>query len=75
MNVEIDSKEFAQTFSNHLHEIMSRCMAISRVKYESKNRWANKLMNWFAFRLIRVFSFILTVFSYHRLFRRYFLSQ
>lgn len=75
MNVEIDSPEFASIFSNHLYEIMSRCMAVSRVKYESKNIWSNKLMNWLAFRLIRVFSFILTVFSYHRLFRRYFLTQ
>lgn len=75
MNVEIDSSEFASIFTNHLYEIMSRCMAVSRVKYESNNIWSNKLMNWFAFRLIRVFSFILTVFSYHRLFRRYFLTH
>jgi cardiolipin synthase len=75
MNVEIDSKEFAGLFTNHLYEVMSRCMAISRVKYEKKNIWINKLMNWSAFRLIRFFSFILTVFSYHRVFRKYFLAR
>jgi cardiolipin synthase A/B len=74
MNVEIDSKAFAEIFSTHLYEVISRCMAVSRVKYERKNKWINKLMNWFAFKVIRVFSFILTVFSYHRLFRKYFLN-
>jgi cardiolipin synthase A/B len=75
MNVEIESQEFAKNFSNHLYEIMSRSMAISRIKYERKNKWLNKLLNWISFRLIRVFSLILTMFSYHRLFRKYFLSQ
>jgi len=74
MNVEIKSKEFSAVFCRHLYEVMSRCRVVSRVKYESKNRLANKLLNWGSFGLIRLFSFILTVFSYHRLFRRYFLS-
>jgi cardiolipin synthase A/B len=74
MNVEIKSAEFSQKFSNHLHEIISRCREISRVRYERKNIWLNKLANWIAYRMVRVFSFILTVFSYHRLFRRYFLN-
>ncbi|HEX8516130.1 MAG TPA: phospholipase D-like domain-containing protein [Bacteroidia bacterium] len=75
MNVEIHSKEFCSLFTNHLYEVMSRCMAVSRVKYENKNLWLNKLSNWAAFRLIRIFSFILTVFSYHRLFSKYFLIR
>ncbi|MDF2435754.1 MAG: hypothetical protein K0Q95_130 [Bacteroidota bacterium] len=74
MNVEVRSEKFANVFSNHLYHIMSRCRVINRVKYESKNKWFNKLVNWTAFRLIRVFSFILTISSYHRLFRRYFLN-
>jgi cardiolipin synthase len=74
MNVEINSPAFANIFSKHLHEIMSRCRVVSRVKYEQKNIWLNKFQNWFAFGLIRVFSFLLTVFSYHRLFRKYFLN-
>jgi cardiolipin synthase len=74
MNVEIKSEEFAKIFATHLYEIISRCRTVSRVKYERKNVWLNKFMNWIAFRLIRVFSFVLTVFSYHRLFRRYFLN-
>jgi cardiolipin synthase len=74
MNVEVRSEKFANVFSNHLYHIMSRCREITRVKYESKNKWLHKLVNWTAFRLIRVFSFILTISSYHRLFRRYFLN-
>lgn len=74
MNVEIRSEEFAAVFSHHLYEVMSRCLAISRIKYENKNKWRNKFLNWLSFGLIRCFSFILTVVSYHRLFRKYFLS-
>jgi cardiolipin synthase len=74
MNVEIRAEEFSGIFQHHLYEVMSRCRVVSRVKYESKNKLANKFLNWCSFRMIRLFSFILTVFSYHRLFRRYFLS-
>jgi cardiolipin synthase len=75
MNAEIRSKEFSTIFSNHLYEVMSRCRTVSRVKYEDKNVWVNKLLNWCSFRLIRAFSFILTVFSYHRVFRKFFMSS
>lgn len=74
MNVEIRSEEFANVFSHHLYEVMSRCLAVSRIKYENKNKWLNKFLNWLSFGLIRIFSFVLTVVSYHRLFRKYFLS-
>jgi cardiolipin synthase A/B len=74
MNVEIKSEEFSRIFSHHLYEVMSRCRAVSRIKYEQKNKWLNKFLNWISFGLIRILSFILTVFSYHRLFSKYFLS-
>lgn len=75
MNVEIDSAEFSNVFVTHLYEIISRCRLVSRVTYESKNIWLNKLLNWISFRLIRISSFVLTLFSYHRIFKRRFMSS
>lgn len=74
MNVEVRSEKFANIFSNHLYAIMSRCREITRIRYENKNNWLNKLSNWTAFQMIRILSFVLTLFSYHRLFSRYFLG-
>ena len=73
MNVEIRSKQFSEAFSGHLYEVISRCRKVPEQDPE-KTTVFGKLLNWASFRLIRMMSFVLTVFSYHRWFRRLFLS-
>lgn len=71
MNVEVQSKEFSETFSRHLYEVISRCEPVSP---QEKSSLMNQFLNWCSFRLLRMTSFVLTVFSYHRWFRRFLLG-
>lgn len=74
MNVEIESKQFSENFATHLSTVMDKCKTITKLKHERKNCWRVQFLNWCSFRVIRLLSFILTVFSYHRWFRRLFLN-
>jgi len=74
MNVEVQSNEFSEAFSKHLYEVMSRCEPVLP-QHEKKSSLMNQFMNWCSFRLLRMASFVLTVFSYHRWFRRFLLGR
>lgn len=68
MNVEIQSSDFSKKFASHLETVIVQCQNITYQTLETRNGIFTKIINWLAYRLIRVVLIIVTYIPYKRFF-------
>jgi cardiolipin synthase len=67
MNAEINSAEFSKNLSVHLINVLNQCNNITLKTHITRNGVFTKLINWLAFRLIRIALIIATYIPHKRL--------
>ena len=60
MNVEINSSKFSETLTSHLRYVISQCEIITFETINTRNGMFTKIINWLAYRLVRVALIIVT---------------
>jgi len=71
MNVEINSAEFSKNLSVHLINVLQQCDNITLESLRTSNGVFTKLINWLAYRLIRIVLIIVTYIPHKRLLKLY----
>ena len=71
LNLEINSKEFSRTLVSSLDDVIAKCEKITDETLRTRGGRLTLILNWMAYRTIRMLFEIATYVPYKRFFKRY----
>ncbi|SKB58864.1 phospholipase D-like domain-containing protein [Maribacter arcticus] len=71
LNLEIISKEFSKTIATSLNGVIAQCEKITYDTLKARGGFFTTILNWFAYRIVRILFRITTYVPYKRFFKRF----
>lgn len=71
LNLELISKEFSRTVALSLNSVIAKCEKITYCTLLARGGLFTRIVNWLAYRLVRILFMITTYISYKRFFKRF----
>jgi len=71
LNLELISKEFSRTIASSLNGVIAKCEKITHDTLKARGGLFTRILNWLAYRLVRILFRIATYISYKRFFKRF----
>lgn len=71
LNLEIISKEFSKTIATSLNDVIGQCEQITYDTLKARGGLFTRILNWSAYRLVRILFRITTYIPYRRFFKRF----
>lgn len=71
LNLEVISKQFAKTIESNLNGVMEKCEKITYETLKARGGTFSLMLNWLAYRLVRILLRITTYVPYKRFFKRF----